>query len=194
MSRQLQRERSKAMRESILNAAIKIEDSEGIEKVTVRRIGEMIGYSTGVIYYHFKDKQNIIDEIEKKLDREAYYTVKSFIDTDSSAREILKNICLNIYKMSKEQPGEYNRLFVNRKIQSKGQEIWIELIMEVLERSAAEGDISPKNLRFKASCILSYIIGCNMMFIECNRGMQIDLSKYADLMVDIIINGLCNVE
>lgn len=193
MSRQLQKERSQAMKESILNAAMKIEDTEGIEKVTVRRIGEMIGYSTGVIYYHFKDKQDIINEIDKKLDREAYFTIRSFINTDSSAREILKNICLNIYKMSKEHPEEYNRLFVNRKIQSKSKEIWIELIMEVLERSAADGDISPTDLKFKSSCILSYIIGCNMLFIGCNRG-SVDLTKYADLMVDIIINGICNVD
>ena len=86
MSRQHQQERSEAVKQMILQAALNIGLEEGNENVTVRRIGERIGYSTGVIYYHFKDKQDILDELARQLDREAYETVKSFIDMDKHSR------------------------------------------------------------------------------------------------------------
>ena len=50
MSRQHQQERSEAVKQMILQAALNIGLEEGNENVTVRRIGERIGYSTGVIY------------------------------------------------------------------------------------------------------------------------------------------------
>ncbi|MGN1083010.1 MAG: TetR/AcrR family transcriptional regulator, partial [Candidatus Avispirillum sp.] len=94
MSRQHQQERSEAVKQMILEAALEIELEDGEDKVTVRRIGEKIGYSTGVIYYHFRDKQDIIDELSRKIDTEAYETVKAFIDPAKSIRENLK--CLYI--------------------------------------------------------------------------------------------------
>ena len=56
MSRQHQQERSEAVKQMILEAALEIELEDGEDKVTVRRIGEKIGYSTGVIYYHFRSR------------------------------------------------------------------------------------------------------------------------------------------
>ena len=77
MSRQQQRARSEAMKQAILDAAIKIEMEEGSDKITVRKIGDLIGYSTGVIYYHFKDKQDIVRAMDQKLDEEAFNAVKA---------------------------------------------------------------------------------------------------------------------
>ncbi len=192
MSRQQQRARSEAMKQAILDAAIKIELEEGPNKITVRRIGDMIGYSTGVIYYHFKDKQDIIKAIDEKLDEEAYNTVKSYIDFNLTERESIKNICVSIYKMSKYRPDDYKRLFSNRHIHSSGQNIWVGLIMEILRNSSDSGKIPAHALEFKANCILSYIIGCNVIFIEYKHYPDIDIEKYADTIVDTILDGVYN--
>lgn len=193
MSRQQQRARSEAMKHAILDAAIKIEMEEGSEKITVRKIGDMIGYSTGVIYYHFKDKQDIVRAIDEKLDEEAYNTVRSYIDFSLTERESIKKICISIYNLSKNSPDEYNRLFANRRIHSTGQNVWVDLIMEILQNSSDSGKVSADSLEFKANCILSYIVGCNMIFIEYGH-QAVDIEKNADAIVDTILDGIYSVK
>lgn len=190
MSRQQQRARSEAMKQAILDAAIKIEMEEGPDKVTVRKIGDMIGYSTGVIYYHFKDKQDIVKAIDQKLDEEAFNTVKACIDFNLSERESIKNICVSIYRMSKYHPEDYKRLFTNRRIHSSGKNIWVGLIMEILQSSSDSGKVSSDDLEFKANCILSYILGCNMIFIEYGHNSDKDIEEHADIIVDTILDGV----
>lgn len=193
MSRQEQRARSEAMKQAILDAAIKIEMEEGSERVTVRKIGDMIGYSTGVIYYHFKDKQDIVKAIDQKLDEEAFNTVKACVDFDLTERESIKNICVSIYRMSKYHPEDYKRLFTNRRIHSSGQNIWVGLIMEILQNSSDSGKVSTDNLEFKANCILSYIVGCNMIFIEYGHNSDKDIEEHADVIVDTILDGVYSI-
>lgn len=193
MSRQQQRARSEAMKQAILDAAIKIEMEEGSERVTVRKIGDMIGYSTGVIYYHFKDKQDIVKAIDQKLDEEAFNTVKACVDFDLTERESIKNICVSIYRMSKYHPEDYKRLFTNRRIHSSGQNIWVGLIMEILQNSSDSGKVSTDNLEFKANCILSYIVGCNMIFIEYGHNSDKDIEEHADVIVDTILDGVYSI-
>lgn len=193
MSRQQQRARSEAMKQAILDAAIKIEMEEGSERVTVRKIGDMIGYSTGVIYYHFKDKQDIVKAIDQKLDEEAFNTVKACVDFDLTERESIKNICVSIYRMSKYHPEDYKRLFTNRRIHSSGQNIWVGLIMEILQNSSDSGKVSSNNLEFKANCILSYIVGCNMIFIEYGHNSDKDIEEHADVIVDTILDGVYSI-
>ena len=65
-----------AIRKVILDAAYKIGMEEGIEKITARRIGTEIGYSTGVIYYHFQNKQEILDILRQNRDKSIYEAVR----------------------------------------------------------------------------------------------------------------------
>ena len=133
MSRQHQQERSEAVKQMILQAALNIGLEEGNENVTVRRIGERIGYSTGVIYYHFKDKQDILDELARQLDREAYETVKSFIDMDKPVKEALKGLYLSIADLAENSPSDYKRLFTNRRKYGRSHTVWTGLIKELMD-------------------------------------------------------------
>ena len=48
-------------RELILNTAQEIISSEGIDNVSIRKIANKIEYSPAIIYYYFKDKDEIIN-------------------------------------------------------------------------------------------------------------------------------------
>lgn len=47
----------------ILEAAKKIMVEQGVDKISIRGITKAIGYSPGIVYHYFKDKDAIIDEI-----------------------------------------------------------------------------------------------------------------------------------
>src|SRR4051812_33823668 len=57
-----ERERSQ-IRERILDAALEVFATEGVEGVTMRALADAIEYTPPVIYAHFQDKDAIIREL-----------------------------------------------------------------------------------------------------------------------------------
>jgi len=57
-----QRERTE-IRERILDAALEVFATEGVEGVTMRALADAIEYTPPVIYAHFRDKDAIIEEL-----------------------------------------------------------------------------------------------------------------------------------
>src|SRR3954469_6133372 len=57
-----ERERTQ-VRERILDAALEVFASEGLEGVTMRALADAIEYTPPVIYAHFRDKDAIIQEL-----------------------------------------------------------------------------------------------------------------------------------
>lgn len=51
------------MREKILAAAVQIVKSEGVERLSIRKLAEKIEYSPAIIYHYFTDKEDILDHI-----------------------------------------------------------------------------------------------------------------------------------
>ncbi|MFL5767139.1 MAG: TetR/AcrR family transcriptional regulator [Actinomycetota bacterium] len=56
-------ERPSLSRERILHAAVEVMDAEGIEAVTMRRIGRELGVEAMSLYNHVEDKASILDGI-----------------------------------------------------------------------------------------------------------------------------------
>jgi len=68
MNTRARREREKQnMKKSILDAATKIIVGEGYDKLTMRRIAEIIDYTPTTIYSYYKDKAQIVDDISKHI-------------------------------------------------------------------------------------------------------------------------------
>jgi TetR/AcrR family tetracycline transcriptional repressor len=53
--------------EAVIRAALEILDSEGLEHVTLRRIASKLGVQAPALYWHFKDKQDIIDDMAQAI-------------------------------------------------------------------------------------------------------------------------------
>lgn len=55
--------RKERLRQEILQVASELFSKEGYEQVTMRRIAERVEYTQGAIYFHFKDKADILEAI-----------------------------------------------------------------------------------------------------------------------------------
>jgi len=80
MSRENQKQRSKKIKEDILDVALDLAISDGFEALSMRKISKKMKYTTGVIYYYFKDKQEIVDEIQKRQSDEKKYVMKKVLN------------------------------------------------------------------------------------------------------------------
>ena len=194
MARKHEQERNEAIKKMIVDAALKICIEDGYKEVTVRRIGDMIGYSTGVIYYHFKDKQDIINCLDLRLDEEAYNTVSSLIDPANTLRENLTalyeytcNLAYNNYEM-------YRRIFAVSRIEAADytRRTWLKMFTECLTAAANNGEIKNENIELRAKCLLSYVIGYNLLYLEIDKTDYETALAEKDTVVDVIINGIIN--
>ena len=53
--------------EAVVRAALEILDAEGLEHVTLRQISSKLGVQAPALYWHFKDKQDIIDDMAQAI-------------------------------------------------------------------------------------------------------------------------------
>jgi len=49
--------------EAVVTAALEILDAEGLQRVTLRQISSKLGVKPPALYWHFRDKQDIIDDM-----------------------------------------------------------------------------------------------------------------------------------
>ena len=53
--------------DAVIKAALEILDAEGLENVTLRRIAAKLNVQAPALYWHFKDKQDITDDMAQAI-------------------------------------------------------------------------------------------------------------------------------
>ncbi|MEU2620249.1 TetR/AcrR family transcriptional regulator C-terminal domain-containing protein [Streptomyces sp. NPDC007157] len=61
------RTRERLTREAIADGAVALADAEGLEAVTIRRLAKDHGVSPMALYWHFKEKDQLLDGIAERL-------------------------------------------------------------------------------------------------------------------------------
>lgn len=131
------------IRKMILDASMKLFVEEGFEKVSIRRIADIIQYSPTTIYLYFKDKNEIL----------FYLNQAGFIKLLEQNKELplLQNPLLRLHKMGEnyirfglENPEYYDLMFIQPAPMEKLAELnlgeWknAELTKEMLKNMIAE--------------------------------------------------------
>ena len=65
------KEEARRTKEAILKCAVQAFIEKGFEKTSLAYIAEKAGLTKGAIFWHFKDKSTILDEIIELYDKEA---------------------------------------------------------------------------------------------------------------------------
>ncbi len=194
MARKHEHERNEAIKKMIIDAALAICIEDGYKEVTVRRIGERIGYSTGVIYYHFKDKQDIIDCLDQQLDEEVYNTVSALMDPNKSIRDNLSALYDYTCNLSYNNYEAYRRIFASSRIEANcyTRNMWLKMFTEWLTAAANNGEIKNENIELRAKCLLSYIIGYNLLYFEVGKTDIETALVERETALDFIMKGILN--
>jgi AcrR family transcriptional regulator len=54
-------------RDTVVEAALALADSEGLEAVTIRRLATDLGVTPMALYWHFKDKERLLDGVAERV-------------------------------------------------------------------------------------------------------------------------------
>jgi AcrR family transcriptional regulator len=106
--------RSDQVRQAILDTAFRMGLEEGFEAVTVRKIINKMKYSTGVVYHHFKDKQEIIDAIEESETSRLRSAIAAIIDDRQDFVTNMGAVFRRVMRLAYEEPEKYNLIVLHK--------------------------------------------------------------------------------
>jgi len=104
MSSTIRRKKEKeVMKSTILEAAIKIIIEEGYDKLSMRKIANVIDYTPTTIYSYYKDKAQIIDDISKQISDNVINNVKVALEEnkeDSPEQQLILAFKVFLYSIT----------------------------------------------------------------------------------------------
>lgn len=107
-----EREREE-MKERIVNTAIQMFLKEGYEQTSIRNIAEKIEYSPATIYLYYKDKDELLYDVQKQaFDKLAQVFRKKVTANDPLKR--LEQIMYTYIRFGKNNPELYDLMFIIR--------------------------------------------------------------------------------
>lgn len=195
MSRERQIKKNEQTREAILQTAITIGLEEGFDELSIRKITDRLGYSSGIVYHYFKDKQEILDTIHNQTSLGLKDAVVSCISENRTFEENTRIIFNMLSEAFVYEPHMFKLIMLNRFSKSNDSvDMWVDMIKQSIEIGIKSGE-----LRNIDSDILSYILLnsflVSQMVINERENVSKDMvSHIFETELDIILNGILNKE
>ncbi len=132
-----------ALRQKILQEAIGIVYREGAERITMRALADALGYSPATIYLHFRNKQELIQEIARfgfsRLDE----LLRPAIESDDPV-EALRHVIRVYTDFALENPQLYRLMYQDLELEpNEAEEQLFRLHHEVYQRGIEKGVFRP---------------------------------------------------
>lgn len=195
-------EKDEIIIQSIIDAAKKLMQQYGLSKTTMEDIAKAAGKGKSTLYYYFKSKEEIFDAVINQEMDDFFQTVKTAVNKQVDASEMLKAYIItkiktlktkvNLYRFAIEtdlHPDTINDLFVKLKNRYDNEEK--KLIGSILK-------LGIDNKLYRTE-IQSEIGMLSELLVTCVRGVELEIitqNKYktltdkADMLVNILTIGI----
>lgn len=112
ISERKEREREE-MKQLIMTAALKMFLEDGYAKTSIRNIADAIEYSPGTIYLYYKDKDELLFEVQRHAYNRLLQVFRAEADSEEPF-ERLSQICQAYITFGLENPELYDLMFIIR--------------------------------------------------------------------------------
>jgi TetR/AcrR family acrAB operon transcriptional repressor len=196
------KEEAQETREKLLGSALEVMSERPFSKVSMSDIAERVGLSKGALYWHFKNKNDLLVHLLEYLfsgvERELYKDYdppKTFLDLRHFFKRKLE-ITMNsgkIQKMNKlfhrrlEWPDGLCERVIDtvRGMQLKENAVVTRIITRSRERGEIESEYSPEEISVLLSAMMH-----GFFFIQIHDIYMVDLPKYVDFFFDMLEKAL----
>ncbi len=195
MAREDQKMRSGQVRQAILDTALEMGMREGFDELSIRKIIKEMNYSTGIIYYHFKDKQEIIDAIEEKETEWLKSKIMGIIQPEMDILMEMEKVFQMIMRLAVEEPEKYNLTVLQKYSRRKpAKPGWIQYLAPRLQKAMEEGRVRKMDPGKMAFSIWSSFLGFNLMLSRYPDLSSDEAEKMFRIQFDILIKGVLTNE
>lgn len=196
------REREKAAtRQLILDSARDLLVAEGVDGVTMRRLGERIEYSPTAIYAHFADKEALLTELSV-CDFRAFTDRFGLVPRELPPLQRLRGLGRAYVRFAAEHPAQYRHLFMTKRevsdaaLAAKPEEDAYDLLCATVAACVESGDIHPSwadRKEHAAQILWAALHGIVTLQMTMPRKTDLTLLPVGDLAeaaMDVLVAGL----
>ena len=192
------------VRTLILDAARELFANEGYEAVTMRRIADKIEYSATAIYFHFKDKETLLNDL---CQQDFYTLAQEFMAIAETPDPIarLRATGQAYVRFAMNYPNHYRLMFMTPHPAVKHAEDLVQpgnpqsdayaFLLQILRDAIDQGRIRPDlhDLELLGQTIWAGVHGVASLHIaKCNDGW-VDwrtIEARTDAMIDVLLSGV----
>ncbi|TXK48127.1 helix-turn-helix transcriptional regulator, partial [Pontibacter qinzhouensis] len=101
-------EKDELVKQEILKEAQKLFRQYGCTKTTMEDIAKAAGKGKSTLYYYYKSKDEIFDEVVCREIEDVFCSVKQEVDKLESAEDKLRTLCYTKFKILQEKANLHN--------------------------------------------------------------------------------------
>lgn len=154
----------------IIAAAIRLLESQGLEKLSMRKLGAELGVEAMSLYNHIKNKADLLNGIHESL-----LSQMGLPETDLSWQDAVKATARNFRNTLREHPAAIP-LFASRSAIAPGSLAIVDTCIGILR----EAGFPPKQSLLVFQTMFAYVIGhCQFTYGQREESSYADQSQYA---------------
>jgi TetR/AcrR family transcriptional regulator, cholesterol catabolism regulator len=180
------REQAEWRREQLLDAALEVFVSKGIDRATVKDIAQAAGVTPGLLYHYFDSKDTLLATLLEERSFLSQLRRQLAGATDRAATVVLPEMVRAYRQVLTENRGLVSLFFsassTNRHVRTAMGEFVAEgqrLLMDYLDARVAAGELRPHDTRLFAQTLLAAVAA----------GQHMGADTDPDQLVDLLING-----
>ncbi len=158
---------NEATKEKFLIASVAELEEHGVTDFSIRRVAQRCEVSCGAPYKHFKNKNELILEVIRYVNRRWYAYQKDLIADCQTLREELIEISMGYIEFLCAHPAFLSILLLNDKTMDHEQIVEknriSNLTAQLIEKYCAEVDMTPSDAIRKIYAVRSFIFGAALM-------------------------------
>lgn len=195
MGRERQIQKNEETRKAILNTAISIGLDEGFDELSIRKITDKLGYSAGIVYHYFRDKQEILDTIHTKTSMELKNAVEECIEEDRSFEENIKVVFNMLSEISIYEPELFKLILLNKySHDNQSVDVWLDMIVHCVELGIQSGELRHIDPEVTSHILLNSFIVTQMVLENRQNADESMIERVFDSELDVILNGILRRE
>jgi AcrR family transcriptional regulator len=180
----------------IVNAATIYFSKYGFHKTTMDEIAKHLHKAKGVLYYYFKSKEELFNEVLKQELDKVKTELKRIVDSDKDSLVVTKEFMLTRLKLLNSSAIYHETLKADffeeyhfvKNVRDNFTDFERSQITQILQKGKTEGYINLKDIDSSVNVILMILSG-----IEIPLFLQNNFAEYEstiDEFASMIINGL----
>lgn len=195
MSRERQLKKNEETRKAILETAVAIGLEEGFDELSIRKITARLGYSSGIVYHYFKDKQEILDTIHTQTSQNLKDAVVSCINRERTFAQNTEMVFNMLSEAFTYEPHIFKLILLNRfSNNNESVNMWVDMIKQCIQIGIDSGELRNIDTDISAYILLNSFLVSQMVISERENVDKNTIKHIFNTELDIVLNGMLNKE
>jgi TetR/AcrR family transcriptional regulator, tetracycline repressor protein len=165
--------------QTVVEGALALADAEGLEAVTIRRLAKGLGVTPMALYWHFRNKGELLDGMAARLFEEIDLSVDEFATWQEQLRALLGSM-LGVLRAHPSTAI----LLSTRTASSEGSLRATEVMLDILRRGGFSPTEATQIARHAVSTVTNLVSGEPGVVVREESGEMIDARRRARLLLE----------